>query len=42
MNVAGLLAFIASTLGGSFGGAVAGEMADFTTVVALLTLGAVT
>jgi hypothetical protein len=39
--MAGLLAFVASSLGRGLGGAVAGEMADFATVVALLTLGAV-
>jgi hypothetical protein len=42
LNVAGLLALIASTLAAGLGGAVSGEMTNFTAVVALLTLGAVT
>jgi hypothetical protein len=40
--VAGLLALVASTLAAGLGRAVSGEMADFTAVVALLALGAVT
>jgi hypothetical protein len=39
--VAGLLALVASSLGGGLGGAVTGEMSDFAAVVALLALGAV-
>ena len=42
LDVTGLLALVASSLGGGLGGAVAGEMSDFTAVVALLALGAVT
>jgi len=42
LNVAGLLALVASTLAAGLGGAVSGEMTNFTAVVALLTLGAVT
>jgi len=42
LDVTGLLALVASSLGGGLGGAVAGEMADFAAVVALLALGAVT
>ena len=42
LNVTGLLAFVAGTLAGGFGGAVAGEMSDFAAVVALLALGTVT
>jgi len=42
LNVAGLLALVASTLAAGLGGAVSGEMTDFTAVVALLALGAVT
>lgn len=38
----GLLALVAGSLGGGLGGAVTREMADLATVVALLTLGAVT
>lgn len=42
LDVAGLLALVASSLGRGLRGAVAGEMADFATVVAFLTLGTVT
>jgi len=42
LDVAGLLALVAGTLGGGFGGAVSGEMADFAAVIALLSLGTVT
>jgi len=42
LNVSGLLALVAGTLGGGLGRAIAGEMADLATVVALLSLGAVT
>lgn len=41
LDVAGLLALVASSLGGGLGGAVTGEMSDFAAVVALLALGAV-
>ena len=40
--MAGLLALVASTLAAGLGGAVSGEMTNFTAVVALLALGAVT
>ena len=42
LDVTGLLALVASSLRRGLGWAVAGKMSDFTTVVALLTLGAVT
>jgi len=42
LDVTRLLALVASSLRGCLGWAVSGEMSDFTTVVALLTLGAVT
>lgn len=42
LDVTGLLALVAGALAGCLGGAVSGEMTNFTTVVALLTLGAVT
>ena len=42
LDVTGLLALVASSLTGGLGWAVAGEMANLATVVALLTLGAVT
>jgi hypothetical protein len=42
LDVTGLLALVASSLGRGLGGAVAGEVTDFTAVVALLALGAVT
>ena len=42
LDVAGLLALVASSLGRGLGGAIAREMSDFATVVALLALGAVT
>ena len=42
LNMAWLLAFVASTLTGGLGGAISGQVTDFATVVALLTLGAVT
>jgi hypothetical protein len=42
LDVTGLLALVASTLRGGLGWAVAGEMTDFATVVALLSLSAVT
>jgi len=42
LNVAGLLALVASTLAAGLGGAVSGEMTNLTAVVALLALGAVT
>jgi hypothetical protein len=42
LDVARLLALVAGPLAGGFGGTVAGQMADFAAVVALLTLGAVT
>jgi hypothetical protein len=41
LDVTGLLALVASSLGGGLGGAVTGEMSDFAAVVALLALGAV-
>jgi hypothetical protein len=41
LDVAGLLALVASSLGGGLRRAVAGKMSDFTAVVALLALGAV-
>lgn len=42
LDVTWLLALVASSLRGGLGWAVSGEMSDFATVVALLTLGAVT
>lgn len=42
LDVARLLALVASSLAGGLGWAVSGEMSDFTAVVALLALGAVT
>jgi len=42
LDVAGLLALVASTLAAGLGGAVSGEMTDLTAVVALLALGAIT
>lgn len=42
LDVAGLLALVASSLGRGLRGAVAGEMSDFATIVALLSLSAVT
>ena len=42
LDVAGLLALVASTLAASLGRAVSREMTDLTAVVALLSLGAVT
>jgi len=42
LDVARLLALVASTLTGGLGWAVTGEMADFTTVVALLALSTIT
>ena len=41
LNVAGLLAAVADTLGGGLLGAVTGQVTNLTAVVALLTLGAV-
>jgi len=42
LDVARFLALVASSLSAGLGWAFAGEMANFTTVVALLSLGAVT
>lgn len=42
LNVTRLLALVASALAGGLGWAVTGEMANLATVVALLSLGAVT
>jgi hypothetical protein len=42
LNVAGLLALVASTLAAGLRRAISGEMTNFTAVVALLALGAVT
>jgi hypothetical protein len=42
LNVAGLLALVASTLAAGLRGAVSGKMTNFTAVVALLALSAVT
>jgi hypothetical protein len=41
LDVSWLLALVAGTLAGGFGGAVSGEMAYFAAVIALLTLGAI-